>query len=93
MGAHPHWYEPGEARVDALVPAWNLIVEGDGRRWHTRVADFESDRWRDNLAQAHGYDVLRFTWRRMTQEPTACRNLLAVYADRSSGPWSRKPHS
>ena len=25
--------------VDALVPTWRLIIEADGRRWHTRVAD------------------------------------------------------
>ena len=78
--ATPSWYEPGEARVDVLIPEWSLIVEADGRRWHARVDDFEADRWRDNVAQAHGHAVLRFTWRRLTRERSACRHLLITYA-------------
>jgi very-short-patch-repair endonuclease len=45
-----------------LLPEHRLIVEADGRRWHTRVADFDRDRWRDNEATANGYRTLRFTW-------------------------------
>jgi very-short-patch-repair endonuclease len=56
------WRSPRPGRVDALVPAHRLIVEADGRRWHTRVADFDRDRWRDNQAVANGYRVMRFTW-------------------------------
>lgn len=56
------WWASQPGRVDAILPASRIIVEADGRRWHTRVADFERDRWRDNLAAAHGYRVLRFTW-------------------------------
>jgi hypothetical protein len=50
-----------EATVDACIPLWRLIVEGDGRRWHTREADFERDRARDNESLAHGIAVLRFS--------------------------------
>jgi very-short-patch-repair endonuclease len=53
--------------VDALLPDLDLIVEADGRRWHTRVGDFERDRRRDNEAQALGYDVARFTYRQLTE--------------------------
>jgi hypothetical protein len=42
------------ATVDAYIPAWRLIVEGDGRRWHTRQADMVRDRLRDNEAVANG---------------------------------------
>ena len=52
--ATPPWYEPGEARVDALVRPWRLIVEADGRTWHTRVGDFERDRERDKPDDAAG---------------------------------------
>jgi hypothetical protein len=56
------WRPQLSARVDALLPEHRLILEADGRRWHTRVADFDRDRWRDNEATAHGYRTLRFTW-------------------------------
>jgi very-short-patch-repair endonuclease len=56
------WRTPVAGRVDVLLPDHRLIIEADGRRWHTRVADFDRDRWRDNQAVAHGYRVQRFTW-------------------------------
>lgn len=59
--------------VDAYVPLWRLIVEADGRRWHTRKADFERDRVRDNAAAARGIGVLRFTYRMLTVTPDECR--------------------
>jgi hypothetical protein len=61
------WRGAVAARVDVLIPAWRLIIEADGRRWHTRVEDFERDRERDNDAAVHGYATLRFTWRQLTQ--------------------------
>src|SRR5438128_1531487 len=63
------WWTPGEGRVDARPPDWRTIIEADGRRWHARVQDFASDRWRDNVAQAHGYRVLRFTYTHLRQRP------------------------
>jgi hypothetical protein len=85
--ATPPWLELGRQRVDAVVDAWKLIVEADGRAWHTRVADFEYDRWRDNLALANGYVTARFTWLDLTTARVATRNLLvAIGADRS-GLW------
>jgi very-short-patch-repair endonuclease len=56
------WRSPQPGRVDVLLPDHGLIVEADGRRWHTRVEDFDRDRWRDNEAVAHGLRVQRFTW-------------------------------
>lgn len=57
------------ATVDAYIPAWRLIVEGDGRRWHTRRADQERDQLRDNEAVAHGYAVLRWGWEILRDRP------------------------
>ncbi|MEY2475637.1 MAG: hypothetical protein QOG87_952 [Actinomycetota bacterium] len=37
-----------------------LIVETDGRRWHTRIADIARDRARDNEAARAGHQTLRF---------------------------------
>ena len=60
---YPH---PGvhgiEGCVDGALPDARLIVEADGRRWHTRVADFARDRDRDNQASRVGWDTLRFPW-------------------------------
>jgi very-short-patch-repair endonuclease len=56
------WRSARPGRVDVLLPAHRLIIEADGRRWHTRVADFDRDHWRDNQAVANGHRVMRFTW-------------------------------
>jgi very-short-patch-repair endonuclease len=58
--------------VDAYVPSWRLIIEADGRRWHSRKADFERDRLRDNLATSHGVAVLRFSYQMLTRNPQHC---------------------
>jgi hypothetical protein len=80
QAALPGW-ERGSARVDVLVPEWRLVIEADGRRWHARLDDFDRDRWRDNLATAAGYDVLRFTHHQLTAGKAECLCLLANYGD------------
>ncbi len=60
------WWSPADERVDALMPSAALIIEADGRRWHTRVRDFANDERRNNLAAAHGYRVMRFGWEDLT---------------------------
>lgn len=61
------WRTPRPGRVDFLLPEHRLIIEADGRRWHTRVEDFDRDRWRDNQATARHHRVLRFTWVHLNQ--------------------------
>ena len=51
----------GRGFVDRFVPAWRLIAEADGRRWHARLADFERDRRRDKEALAAELATARFT--------------------------------
>lgn len=72
----PMRYERTGATVDAYIPAWRLIVEGDGRRWHTRRADHDRDRLRDNEATAHGYAVLRFGYQTLRDHPNECLDTL-----------------
>lgn len=72
----PMPYRRINATVDAFIASWGLIVEGDGRRWHTRRADYERDRLRDNEAAAHGYVVLRFTWDMLRHRPGECLDTL-----------------
>lgn len=78
----PIQYERLAATVDAFIPPWRIIVEGDGRRWHTRRADFERDRRRDNLAAAAGFLVVRFSYRMLHDDPDACFQTLI-----DSGSW------
>lgn len=73
------WREPGEARCDALIDEWRLIIEADGRRWHARARDFDRDRWRDNEASAHGFRVQRYTWTHLNERPDeVCRLVLGA---------------
>jgi very-short-patch-repair endonuclease len=60
------------ARVDFYVPAARVVIEADGRNWHTRCQDFESDRRRDNALAARGIQILRFTYEMLKSEPEKC---------------------
>ena len=67
--------------LDFLWPrhgARDIAVEIDGYAFHGGRAAFERDRRRDGLLRAAGIDVLRFTWRRLTQESHAVVAELAV---------------
>lgn len=79
---HAAPWAPLAHRVDAYLPEWQLVVEADGRAWHTRVADFESDRERDNAATAAGIAVLRFTWSMLTKRLDHCRQLTVRAGER-----------
>lgn len=46
--------------VDRLYAPEKLIIEADGRPWHTRVADLVRDRRRDRRAAALGYTTFRY---------------------------------
>ncbi len=63
------WRSPVKGRVDFAFEDARLIIECDGRRWHTTMEAFENDRRRDNLAQLNGWTVLRFTWKDLTETP------------------------
>jgi very-short-patch-repair endonuclease len=55
--------------VDCLWPDQRVAVELDGRAAHVRAAAFEEDRARDAALTATGLRALRYTWRRVTEEP------------------------
>ena len=63
------WCRDTPGRVDFAYPGQRVIVEADGRRWHTRERDFEVDRRRDREAQLAGWDVYRFTWDDLRARP------------------------
>jgi len=61
------WLSPWE-RVDFAYPDRRLVVEVDGRAFHTDAEAWERDRRRDQLAAAAGWRVLRFTWRQIVRD-------------------------
>ena len=63
------WRSSSEGRVDFAYEDARVIIECDGRRWHTTMEAFENDRRRDNLAQLNGWRILRFTWNDLTETP------------------------
>ncbi len=69
---HPFSLMGRPARVDVYIPAWRLVIEADGRNWHLRRADFENDRHRDNELAARGIQVLRYTYRMLTDDSSRC---------------------
>lgn len=80
------WRSDSLTRLDVLIPEWRLIVEADGRRWHTRRADFEKDRLRDQDALAHDHSTVRFTHHQLEAEPALVLDtLLRIGAHRSRG--------
>ena len=72
----PFQFDRIRATVDAYIEEWRVILEADGRRWHTRKADFERDRERDNAAAARGIQVIRFTYRMLKSDSDACAKTL-----------------
>jgi very-short-patch-repair endonuclease len=73
---HPLLGTAGLMIVDTFIEDWGLILEVDGRNYHTRKADFERDRRRDNAAAAQGLIVLRFTWQMVRNDFDYCLKTL-----------------
>ena len=55
--------------VDVIFRHLKLIIEIDGRLYHTGAEVFESDRWRQNLLILDGWCVLRFTSAMIEERP------------------------
>lgn len=76
---HPFSLVGRPARVDVYIAEWSLVIEADGRNWHLRRGDFETDRRRDNELAARGIQVLRYTYRMLADEPSRCLDeIMAV---------------
>jgi very-short-patch-repair endonuclease len=55
--------------VDIIFPKLKLVIEIDGRLYHTGAEVFETDRRRQNLLVLDGWCVLRFTWTMIEEHP------------------------
>lgn len=58
-------------RIDLAYPAEKVAIECDGRRSRLNERNFETDPVRENALKLEGWLVLRFTRRRVTEEPGA----------------------
>jgi very-short-patch-repair endonuclease len=69
----------GTVHLDAAIPELLVDVEMDGMAFHDSPQARERDRRRDVALSARGWVVLRFSYRRLTQDPAGCRReILAV---------------
>jgi very-short-patch-repair endonuclease len=57
----------GRAIADIWIEGTRVLIEVDGRRFHSDAETFQSDRERQNALVNAGYTVLRFTWLDITQ--------------------------
>lgn len=62
--------------VDFLWPDHRLVAETDGYRYHRGRAAFEDDRKRDLKLRTLGYDVVRLSYRQVTEEPDRVAGVL-----------------
>jgi very-short-patch-repair endonuclease len=75
---------------DVLFEAARLVVEFDGYEVHSKPEVFASDRKRQNALVLAGYQVLRYTWKQLNDEPMLLigqvRALLARQSATDSAP-------
>jgi len=55
--------------ADLIFRKLKLVIEIDGRLYHTGAEVFETDRRRQNLLVLDGWCVLRFTWTMIEERP------------------------
>jgi very-short-patch-repair endonuclease len=65
-----------KGRVDIWYPEQNLVVELDGRKWHSSRRELKRDRRYDNLLNVSGKRVLRLNWEDLTLERDHTLDLL-----------------
>jgi very-short-patch-repair endonuclease len=68
----------GPYEVDFLWRDRRLIVEVDGYRSHGTRSAFEEDRARDVALTVLGYEVVRFTYRQVTDQPDPVAHALRL---------------
>ena len=79
-------YRFGPYRLDFAWPELKVAVETDGWATHGRREAFEDDRARDAALMAHGWRVLRVTYRRLRHQPTLVAAQLAAVLAQATAP-------
>ena len=81
----PPWYDGIRDIVDFANPDLRLVLEADGRNWHTREQEMANDRRRDRQAIKHGWATVRFTWGEVTKRRAAtAADLTEIVASRTA---------
>lgn len=62
-------FRDGPYSIDVAFPEARVAIEIDGWAFHTDRNAFQNDRVRQNWLSLHGWQVLRFTWLDITQQP------------------------
>jgi len=71
--------------VDRCWPEVRLIVEGDGRRWHTRRQQISIDYDRRTDSQTVGYQTTALLWERLRGDAEGCAERLGkIYEQRAA---------
>jgi very-short-patch-repair endonuclease/predicted transcriptional regulator of viral defense system len=79
----------GRFPVDFLWRGPRVIVEVDGRAYHSSARAFERDRERDAILVSGGYVVIRITWRQLIASTKAViARIASTLAVRATGPGS-----
>lgn len=69
--------------VDRCWPEARMIVEADGRKWHTRRHQMELDATRSIEAQAAGFETTRLLWEHLESDvDNTARLLRTIYEQR-----------
>ncbi|HWD74049.1 MAG TPA: type IV toxin-antitoxin system AbiEi family antitoxin domain-containing protein [Solirubrobacteraceae bacterium] len=76
--------------VDAYWPDHGLVVEVDGWRTHKTRDAFETDRARDSKLAAAHYRVMRFTYRRLRDDPPGVADELRRALSDAPAPGRRR---
>lgn len=69
-------WTPGR-RFDDAYPQEHIAIEWDSRAWHLQRAAMEEDRRRDRDAALHGWYVIRFTWKDVSEQPVEVADTVA----------------
>lgn len=69
-------YPLGGYTIDVAFVATRVAIEVDGWAYHSRPADFQNDRERQNNISLLGWQVLRFTWLDLTEHPQRVLNVI-----------------
>lgn len=67
----PPWFDGIRGIVDFACPVSRVIIEADGRRWHSSQQAMANDRRRDRQASIEGWVVLRVSWNEVVHRPAA----------------------
>ena len=87
-GLPPLEFHPmiGGREVDFRIVGTPIVIECDGWRYHGRAREqFERDRHNDAEFAAHGWIVLRFTYRAITARPGRVAGQIRAAIDRWAG--------